>query len=555
VKRRAALDANGGRATTETDLQIACRLVDRSGVVEVLSPLMDAAVGRHRTISIRGLLVACQLNAMARHHRAHVVEVARIINALTDHQRAALGIVRHDPAQTYDRVDRLFNKLCDVVDAGHPGIDAKWLANRLATAAVPAEFRTSSSVAIDGTDVETWGALHGDAVTVELDGEATETQLMDDGAVPRPKRPARKAQVLGVGPDGRKRYTVDADARAGHRSATNSRPAGPYVGYELHLGVQARDVRWTNGIDRVSLSDEVPGVITTFSLVPAGTHRGKAVVEDLIAAKKSGEPIDEVVWDPGYSLCKPGTVHHRLAQAGIHQTFQPVTHQRGARPFAGEALLIDGALFSSLLPAELRDLAAPPRGASEADKAIYESRFNRRARWRMMRHSPPDADGATRWRCPFCAGFLRARNFPRTMRRPKTVPLVPIEGGGCQRCCDGILTASAAEMAWWQRITYGTTAWRISMGRRQVVESVNAALKGAFVDLARGFLRVMGTIKMTVMVGFTLAAFNLDRIRSFRAKHRLDESGERTDKPKQRRAKRRSGTWAEVIENTESPPG
>ena len=62
------------------------------------------------------------------------------------------------------------------------------------------------------------------------------------------------------------------------------------------------------------------------------------------------------------------------------------------------------------------------------------------------------------------------------MRRPATVPLVPI-ADGCDKCCAGILTAQAVEMAWWQRITYATTAWRISMGRRQVVESVNAALK------------------------------------------------------------------------------
>ena len=78
---------------------------------------------------------------MARHHRAHVVEVARIINALSDDQRHQLGIVRHDPEETYHRVDRLFNRLCDVLDAGHVvegvGVDAKWPANRLAVAAVP----------------------------------------------------------------------------------------------------------------------------------------------------------------------------------------------------------------------------------------------------------------------------------------------------------------------------------------------------------------------------------------------------------------------------------
>ena len=50
---------------------------------------------------------------------------------------------------------------------------------------------------------------------------------------------------------------------------------------------------------------------------------------------------------------------------------------------------------------------------------------------------------------------------------------------------------------------------------------VNPALKGAFTDLGRGFVRVMGVTKMTVMLGLTLALFNLDRIRSFRAKHHL----------------------------------
>jgi len=109
-------------------------------------------------------------------------------------------------------------------------------------------------------------------------------------------------------------------------------------------------------------------------------------------------------------------------------------------------------------------------------------------------------------------------------------------------------------MAWWQRITYGTTAWRISMGRRQVVESVNAALKGAFADPGRGFLRVMGVTKMTVMLGFTLGAFNLDRIRSFRAKHALDEQGLPIHRPKQTRTRRRVGTWADVVDGTEHRP-
>jgi hypothetical protein len=94
------------------------------------------------------------------------------------------------------------------------------------------------------------------------------------------------------------------------------------------------------------------------------------------------------------------------------------------------------------------------------------------------------------------------------------------------------------------------------MGRRQVVESVNAALKGSFVDLTRGFFRVFGRVKVSVLLGFTLAAFNLDRIRSFRAKHAPVGDGSVLPGPSNRspRRKRRRGTWSQIIEQRPQPP-
>jgi hypothetical protein len=440
-------------------------------------PRSIAAVGRPRHLSLLGFLVACQLNAIDRHHQGHLVEVARTLNAITARQRLSLGVTSWDPDESYPRVARLFSKLCQVLESGEAGVDAASFANQLARAAVPREFLVSHSVAVDGTDVETWGALHGEAVTVELDGEATETQLVEEGSGRREKQPARRAKVLGVGPDGRKRYTADPDARAGHRSATNSRPAGPYVGYELHLAVQARDVRWTNHVDRTTLEPEVPGVITTFNLVPAGTHRGRSIVEGLITAKDGGHEINDVVWDPGYSLCRAESTAYPLAQSGIAQTFQVVTHQRGRRPVSGDALLIDGQLYSPHLPQDLRDLPVPPRGASEGEKEAYEAKFNQRARWRLVRHTGPDADGVTRWRCPFCAGLLRSRQFPKTMRGSRRAPLIQVSAD-VDRCCSGTFSVAPAELALHQQIPFGTTAWRISMGRRQVVESVNVEAMG-----------------------------------------------------------------------------
>ncbi len=141
------------------------------------------------------------------------------------------------------------------------------------------------------------------------------------------------------------------------------------------------------------------------------------------------------------------------------------------------------------------------------------------------------------------------------MRRSRRAPLVELSTGAT-RCCSGILSVAPVELALAQRIPYGTTAWRISMGRRQVVESVNSALKGAFVDLARGFFRVFGGVKLTVLLGFTVAAFNLDRIRSFRAKQSTDDSKPSTapGTTRTRRAKRRTGIWSDLVDPRSHPP-
>src|SRR3981081_3566037 len=134
---------------------------------------------------------------------------------------------------------------------------------------------------------------------------------------------------------------------------------------------------------------------------------------------------------------------------------------------------------------------------------------------------PPTLGGEPPPEAPvFCSGLLRSRSFPKTMRRSRTAPLVKTEA---ECCCSGILTAMPVELPWWQSITFGTTAWRVSMARRQGVESANPAPTGAFADLSRGFFRVMGLVKTTVLLGFTLAAYNFDRIRSFKAKHGLGD--------------------------------
>jgi len=89
---------------------------------------------------------------------------------------------------------------------------------------------------------------------------------------------------------------------------------------------------------------------------------------------------------------------------------------------------------------------------------------------------------------------------------------------------------------------------------RQVVEPANSASRAPSPISVTGLLRVMGIAKTTVLLGFTLAAYNLDRIRSFKAKHGLDDDGQVVVKPQQQRARRRTGTWTDVIETSQAPP-
>lgn len=543
---RPPIDQEGRRAPSNEELSLARQVIKRSGLVEALSPHMDFEVGRPRRIPLEALLVCFQMNALERHHQAHVIAVARLINAMTDEQRASLGITNWDESQAYGRVDWLYNRLCEVLSSGIEGIDAQWFVDRLVRASIPKRYQMSHSLAVDGTDVESWGAFQG-STTVELDGEAAKTQ--STSGTPAAALKKKKAKVLAVGPDGRNQYTPDPDARAGHRSANSQHAAGPYIGYELHLAVQVRDVRWTNYIDKTILTDEVPQVIKNAVLVPAGSHRTRTMTPVLVAEKERGEDIRDVLWDPGYSECLPDTWSYPLRRAGINSTFSLTMAQRGIRPFSRRAFVLDGQLYSDLLPAELRDLPMPPANLpDQAKAALYEKAFNQRAHWRLVRHRPPDHNGVTRWRCPFCSGLLKSRNFPVTMRRgPRT--RIAFLDESVTKCCEGTVSAPPADIPLTQLIPFGTTAWRVSMNRRAAVESLNAAVNGGYIHLVRGFFRVFGLTKLRVLLGFSLVAVNLDRIRSFEAK-----AAAAVESKKCRRRRRRVGSWSELIGELEESP-
>lgn len=319
--------------------------------------------------------------------------------------------------------------------------------------------------------------------------------------------------MLGIGEDSRKIYTKDKDARAGHRSATNERPAGPYVGRELHIGVTTKRSTWTDGVTATRFGEDVPALIVTTNLTPAGAHRGKAVTGSLVKAAEDGI-LKEVLADPGHTLAKGIYFHFPLQQAGVSLVAKSAARQRRHRGNVGDAIQLDGQLFSKFLPDELRDLPMPPLGSDMDAKKPFIEGFEKRAAYAFSRHKAPGADGVSRWRCPFCAGRLRSRQLPKTMRKSRKGKLVKLPAGATQ-CCSGVFSVGADQLPMQQQAVFGTTAWWQSWGRRSIVESVNSALKGAFTSIERGYVRTMDSIRISMLLAHTLAGYNRWALRSW----------------------------------------
>ncbi|MDF2260769.1 hypothetical protein [Streptantibioticus ferralitis] len=103
-------------------------------------------------------------------------------------------------------------------------------------------------------------------------------------------------------------------------------------------------------------------------------------------------------------------------------------------------------------------------------------------------------------------------------------------------------------------------AWAADYGRRSAIESGNAELKTHRLHIDRGFTRVMGTLKNTLLLAFAIAGLNVVLLRDWHAKrHRPDLWATLTGEPEEprktrrTRAKRRTTTLATLT--TGEPPG
>ena len=514
----------------ERELSAAMALVRQSGVLGPLETVMKVPPAPSSRLSVLGYVVALTLNGSTLHHKATLVDMVRLLNGFGPGTLDRLGMRGWRRVGAYDHVHRFHKRLAALLDAAPEVLDTgtgelvtcdwAWFKRRLLLAAIPDEVMApmvgNTDLALDGTEMESCGRLCGEPSDIDYDGEASPP---DDAEQNKAKTTKTRAKVLSIRPDGRKVYTKDNDARGGYRTGNANHPGGTYVGRELHLAIAVKTVKNTDGVSYVKFGPDVPPVIVTARLVPAGSDRADPAVEMVAEAKAQGL-CNGVIVDRGYTQVSPERFHLPLQRLGVAMCTRLKEHQRGEKPGIGPARLIDGALFCDSLPDDLVGPPMPPMGATWEEKLPYMARFDQRAAYRYGRLKAPGEDGVTRWKHPVKNGTLRSRQVPASMRKSRTAPLVDLAADADL----STLTAGADELPFSQPCLFGTRAWTIAEGKRQLAETANSFLHGAagaITDIGRGYTRMLDSGRLELFLTFTLVGYNRSRVHQWLREQRL----------------------------------
>lgn len=488
------------------------KMIRAAGVAEPLERALGRRSDARSRLNAETLLTAVLLNARQKNHHAEITSITAVLNSLNRWDLQRMGSPDWGGGDDYSAVQRLVTMIAGVLDGGPAVIvDGKsltlthqWYQSSLLGASVPYDLVKGAAVALDGTAVETFARLHSPPSTVEVDGtfRDDDDELQTHQATAKENK--HRAAILGVGEDGRNIYTKDRAARAGFRTATASEPSRLYVGREAHIGVAVPSLKRTDRVSGVTFGRDVPPLIVSFDLVPAGTHRGHAVLDSITGLVRHAA-ISEVIVDPGYSLMTDGFLHP-MRELGLGVTFRIASHQRGLKDHSDDRLIVDGQVFSQHLPEHLHNLAQPSVGSTTTERRAAIEKFNERAVYADAIHQRYE-EGHARYRCAFCVGRLRTPSISKTMRKARA-SLVDI--GGATVCCSGIKTIGADTIRWEQPTIFGTSAWDAAYGRRNLAETVNSRLKvGGHTNIGRGFIRLLDEGRIQLLMIHTIVALNM----------------------------------------------
>ena len=492
-----------------TEKQRVSRAIALAAHPQIQAILGTAATtkGRPRCASLPLVARLLFLHALSDPHRMTLASVESTILSITAQSRRRLGLRdswTSDPGERqrlYRRIWSTFTALVRAtrtgvhidhdhrirvnVDTGEvdpcphgcPALDLTpdELVTTIVQASIPRAFRRTRAIAVDGTDFESFAVPYSHGYRT---------------------------------PEGQ--VCADPDARWGKRTHTDRRPSEHYVGYELHLATYVASVG-----DR-----EGPRICAGMALRPGVTDRAGAAVALTRAITRSG-PVDEALFDRGYTTARPEHFARPLRNLGIAVTMDLHTSQRGARPGpAPGTIWLDGHIYTTALPTPLRHLEPPRVGQSSDVKARTREVFDAREPYRFIPHARHDDRASTqRFKGPGLGGRLRCPNNPATMRLGAHLPTTTCRAGTPCGCGITVTVADSTHERDCQGKVWRSTAWAISYNRRTYTETFNAHIRFTDANLNRGFIQILDRHATALLLAIYLAAHNTIELHRWHTRH------------------------------------
>jgi len=477
-------------------------IIDASGAAARIEAMLPAGV-RRRQLSVRTLLAGMCL-AQADHRPAHLTRVHRALTALSEQDKARLGIVtawKHGPhLLTYRQTEYTFGLIAGALAKDEPdGLPPAALAricDDLLEASIPAQFKdASASLAVDWTDLETFS---------------------------RPP-PAKGGPC------------ADPEASWGHRK--NNLP-GPdrefFYGYYASVGIMMPDEG----------GQPLPELARRATLCSCRHDPARALVPVLTAMPAAGIPLGDILADSGYAHrdAAAWAIPLRAAGASLVQDLHP--HDRGPRGTHRGAIIANGNLYCPQTPRSLLELGPLARDTAPGQAAAHDSKTAETARYKLGRLTADDADGYHRVQCPATTGKIRCPLRPASMTRDRDRPEILQPPQHPPECCTRqTITVPADVLAKTaQKHDYPSRAHRRSYARRTGAERAFATAKDpATNDISRGWCRLMGLTPLMLFTVTLLIVRNQRVLAAWHARH--EENQRRAAKglpPKTRRRRRKT---------------
>lgn len=447
---------------------------------------LTATTGRRKAVPYRAAIVALLLHGIRGVGPMWLTSVADTLCSLGRRKLDELGVTSSAPMNS---IQEALTKLAEALTAGlvvtYPDGTTTTLRvddfTALVRLGIPAGYKVSKSVALDGMDYPSWAVQrdHVDTTTGEIWPSA------------------------------------DPGAAIGHRTSTPSHDSKWYCGREINLACTAAE----HGNPLIA-----PHLVVGMAIRSGTQDRGPAGSAAVLQAARHFNTT-EVLADRGYTQLTPTSFWLPLFEHGIRIVHDLKSQQRGARSASVPGVIIvDGHPFSAAMPANLRKLTPPKLSDPAQEQERIRRLYDKRAAYAFTPHSRLDPNtGAQRFKGPARTGHLRCPNVPSSMRLPRDRPLATCKKGDSCSCGSVITLPLGDDAHLRQRWLYGTTAWKHAYSRRVAIESVNAEARTHRGHIDRGFTRVHGNARTAILLTFAYIGLNVRILNDWYETRGLDD--------------------------------